>query len=185
MRDLGLDVVGLKIRRASAPAVSPRKRDPASRSFRSEAYTDLNYGKPVMAHLNVYVFHCSRCGEPAVSLFKERTPGSTESQDTIFPAIDHKSIRTQCSACRHTQFRDASDAAHHQLLDSELSTARERHPGVCQSGGSNDREITSCWTANTRGRIGRFVADASVQYEERSLEPWLCRRRRRRRQNKP
>ena len=64
-----------------------------------------------MAHLNVYVFHCSRCGEPAVSLFKERTPGGTESQDTIFPLVDLKSIRTQCSACKHTQFRDAADAA--------------------------------------------------------------------------
>ena len=70
-----------------------------------------------MAHLNVYVFHCSRCGEPAISLLKERTPGGTESQDTIFPAIDLKSIRAQCSTCKHTQFRNASDAAHHQLLD--------------------------------------------------------------------
>jgi predicted nucleic-acid-binding Zn-ribbon protein len=70
-----------------------------------------------MAHLNVYIFHCSRCGEPAVSLFKERTPGGTESQDMIFPAIDLKSIRAQCSACKHTQFRDAADAAHHELLD--------------------------------------------------------------------
>ena len=70
-----------------------------------------------MAHLNIYVFHCSRCGEPAISLFKERTPGGTESQDAIFAPIDLKSIRTQCSACKHTQFRDASDAAHHELLD--------------------------------------------------------------------
>ena len=85
--------------------------------FSGEAYTFLNYRRTVMAHLNVYIFHCSRCGEPAISLFKERTPGGTESQDTIFPAIDLKSIRTQCSACKHTQFRDASDAAHHQLLD--------------------------------------------------------------------
>jgi len=84
--------------------------------FSGEAYTCLNYRRTVMAHLNVYVFHCSRCGEPAISLFKERTPGGTDSQDTIFPAIDLKSIRTQCSACKHTQFRDASDAAHHQLL---------------------------------------------------------------------
>ena len=43
-----------------------------------------------MARLNVYVFKCSRCGEPAVSLFKEKTPGAVESQDTIFPAIDLK-----------------------------------------------------------------------------------------------
>ena len=70
-----------------------------------------------MPHLNLYVFKCSRCGEPAVALFKEKTPGATESQDTIFPAIDLKSIRAQCSACKHTQFRDASEAAHHQLLD--------------------------------------------------------------------
>ena len=85
--------------------------------FSGEAYTFLNYRRTVMARLNVYVFHCSRCGEPAISLFKERTPGGIESQDTIVPAIDLKSIRTQCSACKHTQFRDASDAAHHQLLD--------------------------------------------------------------------
>ncbi len=52
--------------------------------FWSEAYTDLNYGRPVMAHLNVYVFRCSRCGEPAVSLFKERTPGSTEPKTRSF-----------------------------------------------------------------------------------------------------
>ena len=70
-----------------------------------------------MAHLRVYVFHCSRCGEPAISLFKERTPGGIESQDTIFPAIDLKTIRAQCSACTHTQFRDAWDAANHRLLD--------------------------------------------------------------------
>jgi hypothetical protein len=90
---------------------------PPQHSFRREAYTCLNYWRTVMAHLNVYVFHCSRCGEPAISLFKERTPGGIESQDTIFAAIDLKSIRTQCSACKHTQFRDASDAAHHQSLD--------------------------------------------------------------------
>jgi predicted nucleic-acid-binding Zn-ribbon protein len=65
-----------------------------------------------MARLNVYVFKCSRCGEPAVSLFKEKTPGATESQD-----IDLKSIRAQCSACKHTQFRDGSEAAHHEVLD--------------------------------------------------------------------
>src|SRR5450631_371011 len=70
-----------------------------------------------MAHLNVYIFHCSRCGEPAVSLFKERTPGGTESQDAIFAPIDLKSIRAQCSACKHTQFRDSADAAHHELVD--------------------------------------------------------------------
>ena len=70
-----------------------------------------------MAHLNVYIFHCSRCGEPAVSLFKEKTPGGTESQDAIFAPIDLKSIRAQCSACKHTQFRDAAEAAHHELLD--------------------------------------------------------------------
>jgi hypothetical protein len=86
-------------------------------SFRREAYTCLNYRRAIMARLNVYVFHCSRCGEPAISLFKEKTPEGTESQDTIFPAIDLKSIRAQCSACKHTQFRDASDASHHQLLD--------------------------------------------------------------------
>ena len=70
-----------------------------------------------MPHLNVYIFRCSRCGEPAMSLFKEKTLGGTESQDTIFPTIDLKSIRTQCSACKHTQFRDAAEAAHHELLD--------------------------------------------------------------------
>ena len=70
-----------------------------------------------MARLNVYVFKWSRCGEPAVSLFKEKSPGATESQDTIFPVIDLKSIRAQCSACKHTQFRDGADAAHHELVD--------------------------------------------------------------------
>ena len=77
---------------------------------RREAYTPHYHRRPAMAHLNVYIFHCSRCGEPAVSLFKERTPGGTESQDAIFAPIDLKSIRTQCSACKHTQFRDASEA---------------------------------------------------------------------------
>ena len=57
-----------------------------------------------MARLNVYVFHCSRCGEPAISLFKEKTPEGNESQDTIFPAIDLKSIRAQCSACSTLNF---------------------------------------------------------------------------------
>jgi predicted nucleic-acid-binding Zn-ribbon protein len=70
-----------------------------------------------MARLNVYVFKCSRCGEPAVSLFKEKSPGGTDSQDTIFPVIDLKSIRAQCSACKHTQFRDGAEAAHHELVD--------------------------------------------------------------------
>ena len=70
-----------------------------------------------MPRLNIYVFKCSRCGEPAVSLFKEKTPGIVESQDTIFPAIDPKSIRAQCSACKHTQFRDSAEAAHHEVLD--------------------------------------------------------------------
>ncbi len=50
-------------------------------------------------------------------MLKEKTPGGTESGDTIFPTIDLKSIRTQCSACKHTQFRDSADAAHHHLLD--------------------------------------------------------------------
>ena len=70
-----------------------------------------------MAHLNVYVFHCSRCGEPAVSLLKEKTLGGVESGDTIFPTIDLKAIRVQCSACKHTQFRDAGEKAHHALVE--------------------------------------------------------------------
>ena len=70
-----------------------------------------------MARLNVYIFHCSRCGEPAYSLLKERTPGSVESGDTIFPTIDPKAIRAQCSACKHTQFRDAGENAHFALVE--------------------------------------------------------------------
>ena len=70
-----------------------------------------------MARLNVYIFHCSRCGEPAYALLKERTPGGIESGDTIFPTIDLKSIRAQCSACKHTQFREAGENAHHALLE--------------------------------------------------------------------
>src|ERR1019366_7009808 len=69
-----------------------------------------------MARLNVYIFHCSRCGEPAYALLKERTPGGVESGDTIFPTIDLKAIRAQCSACKHTQFRDAGENAHFALL---------------------------------------------------------------------
>ena len=99
------------------PDVTTAERIRVERRLRVEAYTHHNKWSPAMAHLNIYVFHCSRCGEPAVALFKERTPGGTESQDAIFAPIDLKSIRTQCSACKHTQFRDSADAAHHQLLD--------------------------------------------------------------------
>jgi len=54
---------------------------------------------------------------PRYPCSRKKTPGGTESQDMIFPKIDLKSIRAQCSACKHTQFRDAADAAHRELLD--------------------------------------------------------------------
>jgi predicted nucleic-acid-binding Zn-ribbon protein len=93
------------------------KMNSRHRRLAAEAYNPAISRRVAMARLNVYIFHCSRCGEPAYALLKERTPGGVESGDTIFPTIDLKAIRAQCSACKHTQFRDAGENAHFALLE--------------------------------------------------------------------